>query len=463
MDSLLLGYDIGCVSGILLFVQEEFGLTSHQAETFAAAMNSAAILGALVSGWVADRFGRKPALFMSSSTFAIGSTLMSLANSYDHLIKSRWIQGFGVGSGLLISPMFIAEVAPKKFRGALVTLGEVSLSIGILLAFMLNYLLSGIPNQWRWMIFLGAAPDILLALRMLFLPESPRFLIGKGKLEQARKVQRRILRPASGASAASDAEADKELDAIVRGMREEREGTWLEMLKPAVFTSVLVATVLAVFQHAVGIESIIYYSTKIFQQAGITSKSSAILGTVLMGLVKMIFETHALLNLDGDGRRPLLLIGSAGLTLSLLGLGLSMQIKLAAGVAGPSPATIGIFFCLAAYMAFHALSYGPITWLVLAEILPNNIRGKAMGVATMANRFTSYIVASTFLTMSERLRWSGTFYLYAALAALSFVFYALIVPETAGVQLEEIHPLFAKPRELIRRNLADFPPKGARS
>ncbi|KAL1523345.1 hypothetical protein AB1Y20_018290 [Prymnesium parvum] len=450
MDSLLLGYDIGCISGILLYVQEDFGLSSAQAEAFAAAMNSAAIVGALVSGWVADRFGRKPALFMSSATFAIGSTLMAVSATYEQLVQSRWIQGFGVGSGLLISPMFVAEVAPKKYRGALVTMSEVSLSFGILLAFLLNYLLSGIPNQWRWMIFLGAAPDILLALRMLFLPESPRFLIGKGRIEQARRVQRRILHPTP------HAEADAELAAIIKGMEEEEEGTWADLFKRSTFPALLVGVTLAVLQHAVGIESIIYYSTKIFQQAGLVTKSSAILGTVLMGLVKLVAETHSLLNLDEGGRRPLLLLGSLGLTASLLGLGLSMQIKLAAGVSGISPATYAIFASLAAYMAFHALSYGPITWLVLAEILPNNIRGKAMGVATMFNRLTSYIVASSFLTLSDRLNWSGSFYLYAAIAALSFVFYALFVPETSGVALEDINPLFASPANLVRRNLKDL-------
>ena len=202
--------------------------------------------------------------------------------------------------------------------------------------------------------------------------------------------------------------------------------------------------------------SIIYYSTKIFQQAGFESKSAAIGGTVAMGLVKLLFETHSLLNLDHAGRRPLLLLGAVGLTASLLGLGLSMQLKLAGGVAGPSPATAGICVSLAAYMAFHALSYGPITWLVLAEILPNKVRGKAMGIATMANRLTSFLVASSFLTMSERLQWSGSFYLYAAVAAASFVFYALFVPETSGLTLEQISPIFADPASLVRENAADL-------
>ena len=446
-DSMLLGYDIGCISGILLFVQDDFGLSSHQTEVFASAMNSAAIFGALVSGFLADRFGRKPALFISSCMFALGSILMAVAQTYDALVFSRYIQGFGVGAGLLISPMFISEVSPKQFRGALVTLSEVSLSLGILLAYIVNFFLSGVANQWRWMIALGAAPDVLLALRMLFLPESPRFLVGKGKMERARQVQRRIFHPAPPEA------ADAELAEIVRGTETDKEGSWLELFEPATMVAVGVGIMVAMFQHAVGIESIIYYSTKIFQQAGVTSKSRAILLTVSMGLVKLVCETYSLLRVDSVGRRPLLLIGSAGLTAALLVIGFSMQLKLAAGTAGVTAASLGVFGGIVAYMAFHALSYGPITWLVLAEIFPLKIRGKAMGIATMVNRGTSFVVAYTFLTTCERLNWSGSFYLYAALAAASFFFYALFVPETNGMALEEISPLFGKPRTLVSRNL----------
>jgi len=447
MDSLLLGYDIGCVSGILLFVQEEFGLTSHQAEVFASAMNAAALVGALVSGWFADKFGRKPALFVSSVTFAVGSIMMALANSFDALVYSRYIQGFGVGAGLLISPMFISEVAPKEFRGALVTLGEVSLSLGILLAYIINYLLSGVPNQWRWMIALGALPDVLLALRMLFLPESPRFLLQKGNLEKARKVQRFIMRPMP------EAQADKELDEIVNEMDTEKEGSWREILEMPAFAAVIIAITLACFQHSVGIESMIYYSTKIFQQAGVTSKSVAILGTVGMGLVKLMAETYSLLHLDVVGRRPLLLLGAVGLTASLLCLGLAMQIKLSVGLPGITGGSYGVIASLIAYMAFHALSYGPISWLVATEILPQNIRGKAMGLATMVNRVTSFVVASTFLTLCEKLQWSGAFYVYAGFALLSLVFYVLLIPETNGLALEVITPMFSKPVQLMRQNL----------
>ena len=184
--------------------------------------------------------------------------------------------------------------------------------------------------------------------------------------------------------------------------------------------------------------------------------AKAILLTVSMGLMKLVCETYSLLNVDRLGRRPLLLVGALGLTLSLLAIGVAMQIKLAAGVAGVTMASYGVFAGIAAYMAFHALSYGPITWLVLAEIFPSNIRGKAMGIATMVNRGTSFVVAYTFLTMCERLKWSGAFYMYAALAALSFIFYGLFVPETAGVRLEEIAPLFGKPKTLVSRNLANL-------
>jgi len=456
MDSLLLGYDIGCISGILLFVQEEFALTSHQTEAFASAMNAAALFGALFSGYIADKFGRKPALFISSCTFAVGSILMAVATSYEMLVYSRYIQGFGVGAGLLISPMFISEVSPKQWRGALVTLSEVALSLGILLAYIVNFLLSGVSNQWRWMIGLGALPDVLLALRMLFLPESPRFLVGKGKIDKARQVQRRIMHRPGQPQKISHDEADAELAEIIKGTEDDKEGRWSELVEPATLCAVVVGMVVACLQHAVGIESIIYYSTKIFQQAGVSSKSKAILLTVSMGLIKLICETYSLLNVDRIGRRPLLMIGSLGLTASLLGIGAAMQIKLAAGTPGVTAASIGVFAGIVGYMAFHALSYGPITWLVLAEIFPSNVRGKAMGIATMVNRGTSFVVAYTFLTMCEKLEWSGTFYLYAVFAALSFVFYGLFVPETAGVRLEEIAPLFGDPKALVRRNLGDL-------
>ena len=191
LDALLLGYDIGVVSGIIVFIQDQFKLTLLETGNFAAALNAAAIVGALVSGWVADRFGCKPALFISSLTFTMGSFLMAAATSYKGLLLGRYVQGYGVGAGLLISPMFISDIAPPAFRGALVTLSEVSLSLGVLLAYVGNFALSGLPNQWRWMLALGAAPGILLTLRILVLPESPRFLVGQGKIAEARAVLRK--------------------------------------------------------------------------------------------------------------------------------------------------------------------------------------------------------------------------------------------------------------------------------
>ena len=193
LDALLLGYDIGVVSGLLIFVQEQFKLTLLQTGNFAAALNAAAIVGALASGVIADRYGRKPALFISSLLFTAGSFLMASANSYRALVLGRYVQGYGVGAGLLISPMFISEIAPPAFRGSLVTLSEVSLSVGVLLAYIVNVALSSLPNQWRWMLALGAVPGVLLTLRILFLPESPRFLVGQGKEAEAKQVMRMIM------------------------------------------------------------------------------------------------------------------------------------------------------------------------------------------------------------------------------------------------------------------------------
>ena len=195
LDALLLGYDIGVVSGILVFIQDQFKLSLLETGNFAAALNAAAIVGALVSGYIADKFGRKPALFVSSLMFTTGSFLMAAANDYKSLLIGRYVQGYGVGAGLLISPMFISEIAPPAFRGSLVTLSEVSLSFGVLLAYVVNVALSGLPNQWRWMLALGAVPGVLLTLRILFLPESPRFLVAQGKEDEAKDVLKLITAP----------------------------------------------------------------------------------------------------------------------------------------------------------------------------------------------------------------------------------------------------------------------------
>lgn len=287
LDALLLGYDIGVVSGILVFIQDRFHLSLIETGNFAAALNAAAIVGALVSGWVADRFGRKPALFMSSLMFTSGSFLMAGANSYRALLLGRYVQGYGVGAGLLISPMFISEIAPPAFRGSLVTLSEVSLSLGVLLAYIANYALASLDHQWRWMLALGAMPGILLCLRILFLPESPRFLVGQGRRAEAQKVLRRMMdnQPA--------AVADRTLAEITASAEIERGSSWAVLRQPATLAAVGVGLVLAVLQHAVGIESIIYHSPILFQQAGIVAKRSAILGTVGMGVVKLVFETCA--------------------------------------------------------------------------------------------------------------------------------------------------------------------------
>ena len=192
----------------------------------------------------------------------------------------------------------------------------------------------------------------------------------------------------------------------------------------------------------------------IFEKAGVESKRHAMIGTVCMGVIKLAFETYALLNVDRIGRRPLLLVGSAGLTATLVVLGTALRAKVASGVPGVTPATYAIFGSIGLYSALHAISFGPITWLVLAEIFPAAVKGKAMGIATTVNRLTSFVAALTFLTMCDRLQWGGTFYVYAALSAFALLFFALLVPETTGLPLEEISPLFDAPRELVRRNLA---------
>ena len=359
---------------------------SAQDGQLAAALNAAAIVGALASGYIADQFGRKPALFISSLMFTAGSFLMAGANSYKSLLLGRYIQGYGVGAGLLISPMFISEIAPPAFRGSLVTLSEVSLSLGVLLAYIVNVALSGLPNQWRWMLRLGAVPGVLLTLRILFLPESPRFLVGQGKEEEAKQVLRVVM------DNEPESAADATLKEIKARAAEESGSTWSMLLHKGTLFAVLVGAVLAALQHAVGIESIIYHSPIIFEKAGIETKRHAMMGTVAMGCIKLVFETYALLNVDRIGRRPLLLLGSAGLT----GAFSSWRLTACQGD-GRSPASRRPPPSSARLSTPHsAISFSPITWLVLAEIFPAVVKGKAMSITAPVNRCTSFIAALTF-------------------------------------------------------------------
>jgi len=250
--------------------------------------------------------------------------------------------------------------------------------------------------------------------------------------------------------------ADATLDEIITTAKEQDTSSWRMLLGKGTLFSVLVGAVLAALQHAVGIESIIYHSPIIFEKAGIGTKRLAMMGTVAMGCIKLVFETYALLNVDRIGRRPLLLIGSAGLSISLLVLGAALRAKVISGVGGVTPATYVTLGSIAAYSAFHAISFGPITWLVLSEIFPSAIKGKAMGISTTVNRCTSFVAALTFLTMCDKLQWGGTFYVYAAFSIFALVFYTLFVPETTGLPLEQISPLFNEPRKLVRTNLASL-------
>ena len=265
------------------------------------------------------------------------------------------------------------------------------------------------------MLGLGVLPGIILSLRILFLPESPRYLVGRGEPERARIVLKRILEdmPFEAASTSTSALARAESgetemvlhDIVARAAAEKSDGGLPAMLEPAVILSVAVGCVLSFLQHAVGIESIIYYSPHIFQAAGVASQRSAILGTVAMGLVKLIFESYALLHVDRIGRRPLLLVGALGVTFALFTMGTTLTSKLGSEIGGTTVSSLVFFGAIAMYMAFHALSFGPITWLVLSEIFPSQTRGKAMGIATTINRGTSFVVSLTFLSLSERLDW----------------------------------------------------------
>ena len=320
--------------------------------------------------------------------------------------------------------MYIAEIAPPAIRGTLVSINQLALVSGILVAYLVDYALAG-AEAWRWMFALAAFPAAVLAIGMLFLPESPRWLIAHDHLDQGRRVLTRI-------RAGKTAETEREIADIRSGLALQSRG-WDELRHPGVRPALLVGVLLALFQQLTGINTVIYYAPTIFQYAGITSSSAAILATVGVGVINVLTTIVAVRLIDRIGRRPLLLVSLVGMTVSLVALGLAFRSPSTGGAIGWFAAV-----SLAVYIASFAVGLGPVFWLLISEIYPLSVRGVGMSLATVVNWVTNLLVALTFLTLIDRLGKPGTFWLYASISVIAVVFSILFIPETKGKTLEEI-------------------------
>ena len=438
LGGLLFGWDWEVVGGAKLFFQRYFQLTSASQIGWA---NSCALLGclvgALVAGGLSDRFGRKRLLILSACLFTVTSLGDALAQNFSLFIFWRILGGAGIGLASNLSPMYIAEIAPAAMRGRLVSINQLTIVAGILLAQMVNWSLvrhlpAGASDEfirnswfgqsgWRWMFGLTALPALCFFLGMLGVPESPRWLANNGRAGLAREILAKI----GGETYAAAALA--EINATLAG-EEQQRGTLAELLQPKMARVLMLGAGLAVFQQWCGINVIFNYAEEIFRAAGYDI--SNVLGNIAWtGSVNLAFTFVALGSVDRAGRRPLMLFGAAALAVIYAVLGMCY----AHGVKG-----LPVLLLVLAAIACYSMSLAPVTWVVISEIFPNRIRGAAMSVAVSALWIACFILTWTFPLLNAALGPSGTFGVYAVICLLGFVFIFSKLPETKGKSLEEI-------------------------
>lgn len=428
LGGLLFGYDTGVIAGALLFIGPDFELGSFALGLVVAAVPIGAVGGAALSGPSADRFGRRAMILVSALVFIAGALASAAAPAVGVLVAARVVVGVAIGIASAAAPVYISEVAPPESRGRLVSFFQLAVTVGILVAYLVGLALDA-SEGWRWMLGLGCMPALALAIGMVRMPQSPRWLVMAGDDFAARATLAKIR--------VNDPDMiDREL-AEIHDSIDEKPGAWSELLDPVVKAALTVGVGLAILQQVTGINTVIYYAPTIVEFTGVNSSAGSILAAVGVGIINVGMTVLALRLLDRAGRRTLLLIGVSGMTISLFALGAAF-----ADGGGGTFASVVAIASLMTFVASFAISLGPIFWLLNAEIYPLSVRSKAAGLGTMANWTFNFIVSLTFLLLIEALGRSGAFWLYGGIGILTLVFCWKLVPETKGKPLEEIQAYF---------------------
>jgi len=422
LGGLLFGFDTGIISGAILFISNEYQLTPWMNGAVVGAVLFGAFLGSAISGRSADTLGRRRLLIFTAVIFVVGTVMASIASGITMLIWGRIVVGIAIGISSFVAPLYISEVAPPHWRGALVSLNQLMITVGIVLSYTINYVFA-IHGEWRWMFITGVIPAILLLFGMIFLPDSPRWMMSRGLRDQARTILCKVR---------STSNVDQELNEIASSLSHQR-GHWRTLFEPWLYPAIIVAVGLAFFQQVTGINTIIYYAPTIFKLAGIGSDIAAILATLGVGVVNVLFTIIALPLIDRWGRRPLLLVGLAGMAVALLALGMAFHDE-----AHTAMMKWIALSSMVLYIACFAMSLGPIMWLIISEIFPLKIRGLASSLAIAASWGFNLIVAVSFLSLIKWLHPFGTFLLYGLLSIWGWLFVYYKVPETKDVSLELI-------------------------
>jgi sugar porter (SP) family MFS transporter len=417
----LFGFDFAVISGALPFLRPTFGLTAWWEGFLTGSLALGCMLGCLIAGALAERFGRRPGLMTAAIVFALSSIGMALSGSLTVFIVMRFAAGIGVGMASMLSPMYIAEISPASVRGRNVAINQLTIVIGILITNLVNYTLADNgPDAWRWMFGLGAVPSLLFLLGVLWLPESPRWLMQVNQNERARRILSKI----GDVNFAEHTVNDIKRSMISAKQNAASSGVWA----PAVRGAVIVGILLAVFQQFCGINVVFNYTSTIFESVG-ASLNQQLFETVSIGAVNLLFTIIAMWQVDKLGRKPLMLAGAAGLSVIYVVLALLLKNHAAASL-------VSVFVLIA--IALYATSLAPVTWVLIAEIFPNHIRARATTVAVVALWAAYFVLVFTFPVLAQKLGAYGPFYMYAAICVLGFLFVRTRVTETKGKTLEEI-------------------------
>jgi MFS transporter, SP family, galactose:H+ symporter len=422
LSGLLFGYDTGVISGAILFIDNQFHLTPERKGLVMSGVLIGATISSMVSGRLTDYLGRRKVILLTAVVFTLGSMLCALAPSIELLVAGRVILGLAIGVASFTAPLYISEVSAKENRGALVGLNQLAIVIGILGSYLVDYIFSK-DGLWQAMVGMGAVPAVILGLGMIWMPESPRWLVFHHREDEASHVLKRI----------RDTEKIAEELAEIRTSLQEEKASWAELFAPSLRTALLVGVGLGLFQQFTGINTVIYYAPSIFLMSGFTSNTVSILATAGVGLVNAVMTIIGLIFIDKLGRRPLLITGIIGMAFSLAALAISFALK----VPIETMRMVGVG-SLMLYVASFAVSLGPVFWLMISEIYPLKIRGLAMGFATSIQWLANAIVTYTFPILINRFGPSPTFSIYVAICLAAITFSVFVVPETKGLSLEEI-------------------------
>ncbi|URY19331.1 sugar porter family MFS transporter [Staphylococcus pseudintermedius] len=420
LGGLLYGYDMGVISGALLYLKDDIPLNAYTEGLVVSSMLVGAIVGAGLSGPLSEKLGRRRLVFMISIVFIIGALILALAPTMEILVLGRVIIGLAVGGSTAIVPVYLSELAPTDARGSLSSLNQLMITIGILASYLVNYAFAPIEG-WRWMLGLAVVPSVILMIGVIFMPESPRWLLEKRGEKAARDVMK-LTYPAS--------EIDHEIENMKK-INQIADNTWTVLKSPWLLSTIIIGSVFALLQQLIGINAIIYYAPKIFATAGF-GESTAILSTVGIGVVNVLVTIFAISIIDKIDRKKLLVIGNIGMVASLLIMSALIWLI------GVNSAAWIILLCLTTFIIFFGVSWGPVLWVMLPELFPMRARGAATGIAALVLSIGSLLVAQFFPVLTDVLQVQQVFLIFVVIGIIAMIFVIKFLPETRGRSLEQI-------------------------